>query len=248
MSYEINSARALHTLLLCFSQPLWSGEKGTYFCGTDELLECHCAVGLFWECHTMSAALGRLHPESTQQPLICDRFSIVTDEDLRGWNVLPSICFTATCPLKNCPVIFTIVTRERRLGPKKAQQEAVPTGPWRAEFFWLCLLLCPLSAQTAFSCHFGGHPCTYFVARHYKVVYQMIFTLFLSTLKCVFAQPPQSQTGKPDSPDVLTICTQLQTICTWLQTKLYQAGVAKMYRMTVQLLTYVHSPFSQTIH
>ena len=30
---------------------------------------------------------------------------IVTDEDLRGRNVLPSICFTTTCLLKNCPVI-----------------------------------------------------------------------------------------------------------------------------------------------
>ena len=32
-------------------------------------------------------------------------FSIVTDEDLRGRNVLPSTCFTATCSLKNCPAI-----------------------------------------------------------------------------------------------------------------------------------------------
>ena len=33
------------------------------------------------------------------------QYSIVTDEDLRSRNVLPSICFTATCPVKNCPVI-----------------------------------------------------------------------------------------------------------------------------------------------
>ena len=32
-------------------------------------------------------------------------FSIVTDKDLRGQNVLPSTCFTATCSLKNCPAI-----------------------------------------------------------------------------------------------------------------------------------------------
>ena len=29
--------------------------------------------------------------------------NIVTDEDLRGRNVLPSICFTATCPAQELP-------------------------------------------------------------------------------------------------------------------------------------------------
>ena len=33
------------------------------------------------------------------------QYDTVTDEDLRSWNVLLSICFTATCLLKNCPAI-----------------------------------------------------------------------------------------------------------------------------------------------
>ena len=33
------------------------------------------------------------------------QYSIVTDEDLRGRNVLLSICFTTTFLLKNCPAI-----------------------------------------------------------------------------------------------------------------------------------------------
>ena len=39
------------------------------------------------------------------------RCSIVTDEDLRGRNVLPSTCFSATCSLKNCPTIILLFSK-----------------------------------------------------------------------------------------------------------------------------------------
>ena len=61
-------------------------------------------------------------------------YCIVTDEDLRGRNVLPSICFTATCPLKNCPVIcVTSIEARLRWAPllRRMGNGASATVVWR---------------------------------------------------------------------------------------------------------------------
>ena len=54
----------------------------------------------FWPQRSLSAAIT-----DGSEGLHQLQYSIVTEEDLRGRNVLLSICFTTTCLLKNCPAI-----------------------------------------------------------------------------------------------------------------------------------------------
>ena len=49
-----------------------------------------------------------LGPTLFIRPHCSSFFSIVTHEDLRCRNVLPSTCFSATCSLKNCPAILSL--------------------------------------------------------------------------------------------------------------------------------------------
>ena len=88
-------------------------KRGTYLCGTDELLECHCAVRPIGECHLSSAALGR---SPLSGCLVASGHNLPSAAD-EGWHPeigiqhsgTPAVCNSCTevsIPYCNSYIIF----------------------------------------------------------------------------------------------------------------------------------------------